>query len=182
MSLCIRGQLENKLIKKWQAILLPILLISIIVFNACSSTPKAKDGDTVKVDYTLTLEDGTVYDSTAERGPFEFTLGNNEVITGFEEAVRGMKVGQTKKVTLTPDKAYGEYYKNLVMEVDRSQLPVDVVPTVGQYVTGQAADGSSRQFLITAVTDTTITVDGNFPLAGKTLTFEVTLVEIVAKE
>jgi peptidylprolyl isomerase len=174
--------LENKLIKKWQVILLPFLLIGIIALNACSSTPKAKNGDTVKVDYTLTLEDGTVYDSTAEREPFEFTLGNNEVITGFEEAVKGMKVGQTKKVTLTPDKAYGEYYQDLLIEVDRSQLPAGTVPTVGQSIIGQSADGTSRTCIITAVADTTVTVDCNVPLAGKTLTFEITLVEIVDKE
>jgi peptidylprolyl isomerase len=168
------------LIKKWQIILLPILLISIVLLIGCSV--KVKDGDTVKVDYTLTLEDGTIYDSSPEGEPFEFTLGNNEVITGFEDTVKGMKVGETKTVTLTPDQAYGQYYDELIQVVDRSQLPTDMIPEVGMYITGQASDGTSRQFLITEVTDTTITVNGNLPLAGKTLTFEITLVEIVAEE
>ena len=168
------------MIKRWQIILLPLLLIGTILLIGCSV--KVKDGDTVKVDYTLTLEDGTIYDSSPEGEPFEFTLGNNEVITGFEDAVKGMKVGETKTVTLTPVQAYGEYYDELIQVVDRSQLPAEIVPTVGQYITGQASDGTTRQFLITEVTDTTVTVNGNYPLAGKTLTFEITLVEIVAEE
>lgn len=168
------------MIKKWQIFLLPLLLISTTLLIGCSV--KAKDGDTVRVDYTLTLEDGTVYDSSADSGPFEFTLGNNEVIAGFEDAVKGMKVGDTKTVTLSPDEAYGQYYDELVQVINRSQLPAEIVPTVGQYITGQASDGTTRNFLITEVTDTTVTVNGNAPLAGKTLTFEITLVEIVVKE
>jgi FKBP-type peptidyl-prolyl cis-trans isomerase 2 len=168
--------------KKWQVVVLLLMLLSTVVVVSCSGAVKAKDGDTVKVDYTLTLDDGTVYDESTAGEPFEFTLGENEVITGFEDAVKGMKVGDTKTVTLTPEQAYGEYYDELVMVVDRSELPAEIVPTVGQYITGQSSDGTTRDFLITEVTDTTITINGNAPLAGKTLTFEITLVEIVAKE
>jgi FKBP-type peptidyl-prolyl cis-trans isomerase 2 len=169
--------------KKWQSVALLLMLLSTVLIVSCSGAAKPKDGDTVKVAYTLTLEDGTVYDKSADGEPFEFTLGNKEVITGFEEAVKGMKVGETKTVTLPPDKAYGQINNNLIQVVNRSQLPTDMVPTVGQYITGQSsADGTTRTFLITAVTDTTVTIDGNSPLAGKTLTFKITLVEIVDKE
>ena len=158
------------------------MLLSIVSIVSCSGAAKAKDGDTVKVDYKLTLEDGTVYDESAAGEPLEFTLGENEVITGFEDAVKGMKVGETKTVTLTPEQAYGQYDDSLVQVVDRSQLPADIDPQVGQYLQAQGSDGSVRTFVITAVTDTTVTVDGNHPLVGKTLTFEITLVNITASK
>lgn len=171
------------MIKKWQLILISVVLAGILSFIGCSGAEKAKDGDTVKVDYILKLEDGTVYDESPEGEPFEFTIGNGGVITGFEDAVKGMEIGETKTVTIPPEEAYGEYRTELVQVVDRSQLPEDMVPTVGQYIMGQSsADGTTLTFLITEVTDTTITVDGNSALAGKTLTFEITLVEIVADE
>jgi len=150
-------------------------------FAGCSGKTGAKDGDTVKVDYTLTLEDGTVYDTSSGKEPIEFTIGENKVIPGFENAVIGMEVGETKTVTIPPEEGYGMPDANLVQVVDKSQLPVDYTPVVGQYISGQSSDGTVRSFLITAVNDTTITVDGNSPLAGKTLKFELTLVEIVAK-
>jgi len=150
-------------------------------FAGCSGKTGAKDGDTVKVDYTLTLEDGTVYDTSSGKEPIEFTIGENKVIPGFENAVIGMEVGETKTVTIPPEEGYGMPDANLVQVVDKSQLPVDYTPVVGQYISGQSSDGTVRSFLITAVNDATITVDGNSPLAGKTLKFELTLVEIVVK-
>lgn len=158
------------------------MLLSTVLIVSCSGAAKAKDGDTVKVDYKLTLEDGTVYDESADGEPLEFTLGKNEVITGFEDAVKGMKVGESKTVTLPPEQAYGQYSDTLVQVVNRSELPSDINPQVGQYLQGQSSDGSVRTFVITAVTDTTVTVDGNSPLVGKTLTFEITLVEITASK
>lgn len=158
------------------------MLLSTVLIVSCSGAAKAKDGDTVKVDYKLTLEDGTVYDESADGEPLEFTLGKNEVITGFEDAVKGMKVGESKTVTLPPEQAYGQYSDALVQVVNRSELPSDINPQVGQYLQGQSSDGSVRTFVITAVTDTTVTVDGNSPLVGKTLTFEITLVEITASK
>ena len=151
------------------------------LFVSCSGKAGAKDGDTVKVDYTLTLEDGTVYDTSSGKEPIEFTIGENKLIPGFEDAVKGMKVGETKTVTIPPEEGYGMPNANLVQVVDRSQLPADLTPVVGQYINGQSSDGTVQSFLITAITDTTITVDGNSPLAGKTLKFELTLVEVVAK-
>jgi peptidylprolyl isomerase len=168
--------------RKWQVIALLLMLLSAVLIVSCSGVAKAKVGDTVKVDYKLTLEDGTVYDESTDGEPLEFTIGENTMITGFEDAVKGMKVGETKTVTLTPEQAYGQPSSAWIQEVDRSQLPANMDPQVGQYIQGQSSDGTVRNFLITAVTDTTVTVDGNNPLAGKTLTFEITLVEIVAKE
>ncbi len=168
------------MIKKWQIVVLLLMLLSTVLIVSCSGAAKAKVGDTVKVDYKLTLEDGTVYDESADGEPYEFTLGKNEVIAGFEDAIKGMKVGETKTVTLTPEQAYGQYSDALIQVVDRSQLPADLEPIVGQQLQAQGSDGSVRTFVITAVTDTTVTVDGNLALAGKTLTFEITLVEITA--
>jgi FKBP-type peptidyl-prolyl cis-trans isomerase 2 len=159
--------------KKWQIVVLLLMLLSTISIVSCSGAAKAKDGDTVKVDYKLTLEDGTVYDESTDGEPLEFTLGENKVITGFEDTVKGMKVGETKTVTLPPDKAYGQYNEALIQVINRSELPADINPQVGQYLQGQSSDGSVRTFVITAVTDTTVTVDGNSPLAGKTLTFKI---------
>jgi peptidylprolyl isomerase len=185
LSWLYRGQLENKLIKKWQAILLSVLLIGIIALNGCSGAQKVKDGDTVKVDYTLTLDDGTVYDTSEGKEPLEFTLGDNKVIKGFEKAVLGMKVGETKTMTIPPDEAYGQYHDELVYVLDKSnlpELPAGEEPQVGQKLQGTDSNGQTVIATIIKVDETTVTVDANHPLAGKNLTFEITLVEIVAKE
>ena len=177
-----KKELEINLTNKLLFILASTLVvISMFSFAGCSGKTGAKDGDTVKVDYTLTLEDGTVYDTSSGKEPIEFTIGENKVIPGFENAVIGMEVGETKTVTIPPEEGYGMPDANLVQVVDKSQLPVDYTPVVGQYISGQSSDGTVRSFLITAVNDATITVDGNSPLAGKTLKFELTLVEIVVK-
>jgi FKBP-type peptidyl-prolyl cis-trans isomerase 2 len=177
-----KKRLETDLIKKLLFILTSALVVTgMFSFVGCSSKAGAKDGDTVKVDYTLTLEDGTVYDTSSGKEPIEFIIGENKVIPGFEDAVRGMEVGETKTVTIPPEEGYGMPSANLVQVVEKSQLPADYTPVVGQYISGQSSDGTVRSFLITAVNVTTITVDGNSPLAGKTLKFELTLVEIVAK-
>lgn len=159
-----------------------LVVASMFSFEGCSGKTGAKDGDTVKVDYTLTLEDGTVYDTSSGKEPIEFIIGENKVIPGFEDAVIGMEVGESKTVTIPPEEGYGMPSADLIQVVDRSQLPADYTPVVGQYISGQSSDGTVRSFLITAVSDITITVDGNPPLAGKTLKFELTLVEIVTKK
>ena len=167
------------MIKKGYVVLLISLLLGIVLLGAgCSGTAKAKSGDTVKVDYTLKLSDGTVYDTSIGKTPFEFTLGQNQAIAGFEKAVIGMKVGQSKTVTIPAAEGYGARNESLVVTIDKSQLPQDLVPTVGLQLQATNTDGSTSIFTITQVDDTTVTVDGNSPLAGKDLTFEIKLLQI----
>jgi peptidylprolyl isomerase len=153
--------------------------------NSSSTTPAsstagtAKTGDKVRVDYTLTIEDGTVYDTSVGRSPLEFTLGNNQVIKGFENAVVGMKPGDKKTVTLPPSEAYGERDESLVSEIPRFYLSENVTPQVGQTLQGQNDNGQTITVKIIEVNDTTVKIDANSPLAGETLTFEITLIEIV---
>ncbi|MFC2025213.1 peptidylprolyl isomerase [Chloroflexota bacterium] len=138
----------------------------------------ANDGDTVKVHYTGTLEDGTIFDTSREREPLEFTLGEGQLIPGFEEAVRGMRVGQVKTATIPVEEAYGPHRDDLVMIVERDQLPENMEPGIGEQLQMQEADGRTTVFVVTDVSETSITVDANHPLAGKDLTFEIELVEI----
>jgi peptidylprolyl isomerase len=141
--------------------------------------PLAKQGDTVKVHYTGKLEDGTVFDSSTEREPIEFTIGRLQLIPGFERAVVGMNPGDTKEVKIGQDEAYGPHREEMVAVVARENLPEDVPPSVGQRLEVQQPDGQVIPAWIAAVSDSAITLDANHPLAGKDLTFELQLVEIV---
>ncbi|MFH1650698.1 MAG: peptidylprolyl isomerase [Chloroflexota bacterium] len=138
----------------------------------------AQDGNTVKVHYTGTLADGTLFDTSRGREPLEFALGAGQMIPGFENAVRGMAVGETKKVTLAPEEAYGPRREDLALEIERSKLPEGMDPEVGQRLQMVQNDGRAIAVTVTAVADTTITIDANHPLAGKDLTFEIEVVEI----
>ena len=139
----------------------------------------AKSGDTVKVHYTGKLEDGTVFDTSKERDPLEFTLGKQQVIPGFEEGIVGMNPGETKTVSMGADKAYGPKREDLIAEVPRDKLPSDMKPEVGQRLQVQQQDGQKIPIVITAVNETAITIDANHPLAGEDLTFEIQLLEII---
>ena len=138
----------------------------------------ANDGNTVKVHYTGTLEDGTTFDTSVGREPLEFTLGAGKMIPGFEKAVYGLAVGESKTVTILAEEAYGPYRTDLVTVVEREQLPTGLEPEVGQQLQAQQTDGSTARVLVTDVSETTITLDANHSLAGKDLTFEIKLVEI----
>jgi peptidylprolyl isomerase len=137
-----------------------------------------KDGKTVKVHYTGTLGDGTVFDTSVEREPLEFTMGEGKVIPGFEEAVKGMKVGQSKTVTIQANDAYGPRRDDLIIGIERTQLPANLNPEVGQRLQMQQANGRQSIVTVTDVSEKTITLDTNHPLAGEDLTFELKLVEI----
>ena len=139
---------------------------------------QAKAGDTVKIHYTGTLSDGTQFDSSAGRDPLEFALGSGQVIPGFDKAVDGMSVGESKSVTIAPEDAYGQKHEQLVQDVPKSALPDDMEPQVGMQLQSQSPDGQVIQLVVTAVGDDTITVDGNHPLAGHELNFEIELVAI----
>lgn len=138
-----------------------------------------KEGDTVKVHYTGTIADGTVFDSSREREPLEFKLGEGKLIPGFEKAVVGMNVGDTSKVTIPSDEAYGEKREDMVIDVDRGQIPPDIKPEIGQQLQIQQKDGGAIPVVITEVTDETVQLDANHPLAGQDLTFEIEVVEVV---
>ena len=166
--------------KTWNIVLLAGLLLSTMLLTGCGAKT-AKEGDTVKIEYTLKLEDGSVFDTSVGKDPFEFTIGEGQVITGFEDAVKGMKVGESKAVTLSPDEAYGDYDDSLLTVVDRTQLPEDLDPKVGDQLQATHEDGTTAMVTVIEVSDTTITVDANSALAGKTLTFELKLMEIVKK-
>ena len=138
----------------------------------------AKTGDTVKVHYTCTLEDGTVFDSSLNKEPLEFTLGTGTVIPGFDAAVTGMQVGESKKVAVPSEQAYGQRDESKFMEINRSELPPEVKPEAGQVLQMRQADGSTTMITVSQVNDDSITLDTNHPLAGKNLTFQIELVEV----
>ncbi len=140
---------------------------------------QAKSGDTVRIHYTGTLSDGTQFDSSAGRDPLEFALGGGQVIPGFDNAVDGMSVGDSKTVTIAPDDAYGPRHDQLVQEVPRSALPEDMEPEVGMHLQSQSPDGQVMNLVITEVAESSITLDANHPLSGQDLTFAIELVEIV---
>ncbi len=138
---------------------------------------QVRRGDNVKVHYTGKLPDGTVFDSTAGREPLSFAVGSGQVIKGFEEAVLGMEVGESKVVDIQVDKAYGVRKEELVMQVPISQVPPDLKPEVGLRLEMGGTQGEIIRVAVTAITATHITLDANAPLAGKDLTFAIELVE-----
>lgn len=139
---------------------------------------QAKDGDSVKIHYTGTLDDGTVFDSSQGREPLEFVIGSGMVIPGFEKAAVGMETGDSKKFTITSDEAYGQRNDELIYVVDRSELPDNIDPEPGMALEAQGPDGQPFRLNVTAVEDTKVTLDANHPLAGMDLTFEIELVEV----
>ena len=139
---------------------------------------QAQQNDTVRVHYTGKLEDGTVFDSSRERDPLEFTLGEGKLIPGFEEAVIGMAPGETKSETLPPEKAYGPFRDELVLTIDRGQFPEDAKVEVGQRFEASGPQGPMILNIV-EVEDQQVTADANHPLAGKALLFDIDLVEIV---
>jgi peptidylprolyl isomerase len=140
---------------------------------------QAKSGDTVKIHYTGRLNDGTVFDSSAGRDPLEFTLGSGQVIPGFDAGVDGMQVGESKTVEIPNDQAYGPHYAEMVATVGRDQLPEGMNPEIGDQLQVQQPNGQPVMVVVTASDDASITIDGNHPLAGKDLIFDIELVEIV---
>ena len=139
---------------------------------------QAQTGDNVKVHYTGKLEDGTVFDSSREGDPLGFTLGEGQVIPGFENAVIGMEAGQSNTATLAPDQAYGPRRDDLVIEIGKDQVPEGLDPQVGQNLQLTMQDGSPLPVVVTDVSGDTITLDANHPLAGQTLVFDIELVEV----
>jgi peptidylprolyl isomerase len=138
----------------------------------------AKSGDQVSVHYKGTLDDGDVFDSSEGRAPLSFTLGMGEVIAGFDDAVAGMSIGETRTVRIPPDEAYGGRDEELTRIVGRGELPPGMALEVGQVLRARNAEGGSMRLTVVEFDDDTVSLDGNHPLAGQALTFEIRLVSI----
>ena len=139
----------------------------------------AKAGDTVQVHYTGRLDDGTVFDSSVGGEPIEFVLGAHHVIPGFEEGVTGMEVGETKTILIPSDQAYGPRMEEMVLTIPRDQVPPHITLELGEMLELSQPSGETIAVQITALTDTIVTLDGNHPLAGADLTFDLQLANIV---
>lgn len=140
--------------------------------------PQAKQGDTVKVDYTGKLDDGTIFDSSHGGTPLEFTIGDGQVIPDFEKAVVGMEPGDSKTITTPADRAYGPHDENMVVQVDREMVPPGLDLQVGMQLEMSQANGMVIPVTVTNVSDNNVTLDANHPLAGEDLTFDIELVQI----
>ena len=138
---------------------------------------QAKSGDLVKVHYTGTFADGTVFDSSEGGDPLEFILGSGQVIPGFDKAIEGMKVDESKKVTIPADQAYGPHHEKMVVEVELDKFGPNAKPELGKRVHLSMEDGQHVPVTVTAISQTHATLDANHPMAGKDLTFDLKLIE-----
>jgi FKBP-type peptidyl-prolyl cis-trans isomerase 2 len=140
---------------------------------------QATNGDTVRVHYTGKLEDGSIFDSSLEREPLQFTIGDEQVIPGFEAVVEGMNTGDTVEAKVPAEEAYGPYRPEMIIKVDHEQFPEDQPPQVGMRFAVRQPGGEPVPVVVAGVDDDGVTLDANHPLAGQTLKFEIQLVEIV---
>lgn len=139
-----------------------------------------KKGDRVKLEYVGSLEDGTVFDSSDKHEEaFEFTVGNGQLIKGFDDAVIGMKIGGEKEIKIQPDDAYGQHNPELVKEMPKDCFPQDQEINSGMMFMINLQDGRQIPALITVVTDETVTIDVNHPLAGKILIFKIKIIDVI---
>jgi len=159
-------------------VIIPIAMFIIpsITGGAIISGAVITDGVTVSLDYTGTLANGTVFDTSIGRVPLSFTTGQDQMIPGFEAAVIGMSVGQEKTFTLSPSEAYGEPLSELVIEYNRTELETSLGAEVTEGMTLMTSTGA--QATIVGVSDVNVTVDFNHPLAGKELTFTIKILSI----
>ncbi len=140
---------------------------------------KANVGNTVKVKYTGILKkSGTVFEQTPEDNPLSIKLGNNEIIPKIEDALIGMDVGETKTVELQPEDAFGERHEEMMIEIDKDRFPDNVNPEVGQSLELKLDSDEKMNVMVKEITDSTVKVDGNHPLAGESLVFELKLVDV----
>jgi len=140
---------------------------------------QAQVGNLVRVHYTGRLADGTTFDTSMEREPLELTLGEGELIPAFEQAVLGIIAGESKTATILSDQAYGPHHAERVIDVERHHLPPDLQPEIGQRLQMSRPDGTTLTVVVTALTETQVTLDANHPLAGQDLIFDIMLVEIL---
>ena len=135
-------------------------------------------GNKVKIHYTGTFDDGEIFDSSREADPLEFEVGTGQVIPGFDNAVVGMKVGETKQVRLPENEAYGPYNQDMVFDAEPDQFEEGLIPEVGQQFQTTMEDETPLLLTVKSVEDGKIVLDANHPMAGKTLNFDLEVVEI----
>jgi peptidylprolyl isomerase len=139
---------------------------------------EARKGNAVKVHYTGKLKDGTVFDSSLERDPLQFTLGEGKMIPGFEKAVEGMKTGDKVTTEIPSQEAYGDRRDDLVVEIEKEKVPDNIEPKVGQQLSIKQPNGSQIPVVVTETKPESVILDANHPLAGKDLLFEIELVDV----
>jgi peptidylprolyl isomerase len=140
---------------------------------------QAEQGDTVRIHYTGRLEDGTVFDTSRDRDPIQFTIGEGRLMPpGFEQAVVGMRPGESNTVRVPMEDAFGPYREEMVVMVDRDRFPGDLKLEVGQTLEITSSRGQRTLATVTNISDATVTLDANHPLAGKDLILDVRLIEI----
>lgn len=137
-----------------------------------------QDGARVTLHYTGRLRDGSVFDSSRGRAPFDFVVGSGQVIPGFDRGVRGMTPGETRTVEIPAAEAYGVHRAEMVLNLDRAQFPADVAPEIGQELRLGLQDGGTIDVRVTEVTDDLVTLDANHPLAGEDLIFDLELLDV----
>jgi len=140
---------------------------------------QAQKGDKVKVHCLGKLEDGTTFFNTAQQDPMEVTVGAGQVIPGFDRALEGMASGEKKTIDIPPDDAYGPRREEMVQDITRDKIPPDLNPKVGDTLNLQHESGQAIPVRVTNVSDSTVTLDANHPLAGKNLTFDIHLIDII---
>jgi FKBP-type peptidyl-prolyl cis-trans isomerase 2 len=143
---------------------------------------QAKEDDTVRVHYTVKLDKDTIVGSTKDEEPLQFTLGKGQVLPGFEQAVVGMNSGESKTVLMTADQAFGPYLDEMVVVVDRGRLPEGINPKEGDRIQLQSRSGETVTVAVMDVSESTVTIDGNHPLAGKDLIFDIEFIQVVQPE
>ncbi|MDX6747292.1 peptidylprolyl isomerase [Polaribacter sp. PL03] len=139
---------------------------------------QVKENNTVKVHYTGKLSNGQIFDTSEGKEPVEFTLGEGRLIPGFEKGLMDMKVSEKKTITIVKEEAYGEVNNDLIQEVKKTELPQDMEPKVGMGLVSKSPEGQEINLMVVEVKDESIVIDGNHPLAGKDLIFDLEVVEI----
>lgn len=140
---------------------------------------QVKNGDTVKVHYTGKLESGEVFDTSKNCQPLEFIVGSGTIMSSIEKGIIGMEIGESKTIEIPPEEAFGNRYEELVVELTKSEFPDYITPKIGQRLQFRRSGGQIITVTIIGLNEDTVTVDGNHPLAGYTLLFDIELVEIV---
>ena len=139
---------------------------------------QVKEYNTIKVNYTGKLSNGQIFDTSEGKEPIEFILGQGRLIPGFEKGLIDMKLNEKKTIEIAKDQAYGDVNDNLIQEINKAELPQDMEPKVGMGLVSKSPDGKEINLMVVEVKDESIVIDGNHPLAGHDLIFDVEVVEI----
>jgi peptidylprolyl isomerase len=139
---------------------------------------EAKVGDTVKIHFTGKLQDETVVETSKDRDPLEFTIGDGNVIPGLEQGVIGMAAGDKKTIAISPEDAFGQPQEDLLVDINKSEFPKDVELKAGAYLNIESSDGKEFKAKVVEIKEEMVTLDANHPLAGATINYDVELIEI----